>query len=212
MAFQGKVQWLEDTQLAEPFVLTDTVGRHPWRDRAAVELSTWSGLFSLKILTSMSRPSNHNEPEKDLSCLYPTGLTLLQSDDKAPERALGILGFRLIFHSVLNSLASSSLPPSPLNSFHSWLCLTSQAFIIVHHPLISRVLFPLVFLWQHPLLIFLCLSPFPLFTNFSFFFSWPLNADLLFDSFLGWCLSFPTPSVYSISVTLSFSLHPMVTH
>lgn len=40
MAFQSKVQWLEDTQLAEPFVLTDTVGQHLWRDRAAVELST----------------------------------------------------------------------------------------------------------------------------------------------------------------------------
>lgn len=211
MAFQSKVQWLEDTQLAEPFVLTDTVGQHLWRDRAAVELSTWSGLFALKILTSTSRPSNHKEPEKDLPCLYPTGLTLLQSDDKALERALGTLGLCLIFQSVLNSLASSSLSPPPLNSFHSWPCSTSQAFIIVHHPLISRVLFPLVFLW-HPLLIFLCLSPFPLFTNVSFFSSWPLNADLLFDSFLGWCLSFLTSSVYSVSVTLSFSLHPIVTH
>lgn len=134
-----------------------------------------------------TRPSTHKGSEQDvLPFLSKPRLPPVQWPGS--KKTTGHLGSPPHFPSdsqLPGRLASvpPASPSFPLDSVTRDPCLTLKTFVLVHHSLISGFLYPLViFLWQHPLLIFL--STFSLSLTFLFsvhrsftfrFFPWPLS-------------------------------------
>lgn len=162
MAFQGKVQWLRRHTISK-VICSD---RHCW---PALETETElllhrCLLLLLKMLTSTC-PANHKEPEKDLYSFSPQ-LCLSPS--------VQWQGSQMITrHLISTSLPIQLSTPWPVDHLLLQLphlttelislvtLLDRGSIAIVHHSFTSEFLFPLGFLWQHPLLIFLSFSFFP---------------------------------------------------